>query len=241
MNDDVKNFLVKVQEIQDKKIPIKIISKEKILDSCPLTFKQQKELISTITEPVLGPLKFQKLLNQIVVDNTGDITLKTIDKLPVILRLRQDSIGEKFKIGESEGKISDILSKEYPKFIYGDTILGDVEILVEIPSLIYENQIIQSSIEYLKSSNDIGKNITDLYTYEIVKYVKSIKFENFLIEFSEIPFKDRVEIINNLSVKTNQKIADFIQNVKKIESDWLTIDIDGEEKVLDVDVSFFNS
>lgn len=244
MDENVKSFLDKIQEIKEKKITVDVISSGKQAESKPLTFKQQKELISTIADGAIGSLKFQKIINQIVVDNTGDSLLRITDKLPIILKLRSESIGPEAKIGENKVKIKVIVDKLLKKMKLKQSfkISGDISVSLEIPLITTENQIIQAAIDTLKKDgDDIGKNIGSIYTYEIVKYIKTIEFGGDIVNFDEIQIKDRVKIVDNLPISINQQIIDFIQDIKKIENECLTVDIDGEQKTLDIDVSLFDS
>jgi len=244
MDDNVKSFLDKIQEIGDKKIKVDYLSTGKSGESTPLTFKQQKDLISTVADGPVGALKFQKILNQIVLTNTGDSLLKSIDRLPIILKLRANAINETIKVGDGEVKIQSILDKisKKVKIKQSDAILGDIQVSVEVPLLTYENQIIQATIDTLKKDGDeLGKSIGSIYTYEIVKYVKTLQFGEDFITFNEIPIKDRVKIIDSLPIDLNKKIIDFIQNIKKMENEWLTVEVNGESKTLEIDVSFFDN
>jgi len=74
-----------------------------------------------------------------------------------------------------------------------------------------------------------------------VKYIKSVEFDGNVINFPEISIKDRVKIVDNLPISINQKIVNYIQDIKKIENEWLTVEVGGEKKILDIDVSFFDS
>jgi len=244
MEDNIKNFLEKIEGIRDKKSKVFIFSSGKEEEATPLTFKQQKDLISTIADGTIGSLKFQKILNRIVLDNTCNEDLKTIDRLAIILKLRSESLGEEVKIGETKVKLQkflDKIKKKSPiKLSY--TIVGDIQVILEIPLITYENQIIQSTIDGVKKDGDeLGKNISNIYTYEIVKYIKSVEFDGNVINFPEISIKDRVKIVDNLPISINQKIVNYIQDIKKIENEWLTVEVGGEKKILDIDVSFFDS
>ena len=244
MDENIKSFLDKIHEIGDKKIEVDFLSTGKSGESIPLTFKQQKDLISTIADGPVGALKFQKILNQIAIDNTGDNLLKSIDRLPIILKLRSNSIGDSIKVGDGEVKIQEILDKifEKPRIIQSDVILGDLKVEVQVPLITYENQIIQATIDILKRDKDeLGKNIGNIYTYEIVKYVKSVEFGEDSINFNEIPIKDRVKIVDSLPISLNKRIIEFIQDIKKIENEWLTVEVNGESKTIEIDVSFFDN
>jgi hypothetical protein len=130
-------------------------------------------------------------------------------------------------------------------FIYNDTqkvTYYAPDAAISLCTVTAENQIIQATIDTVKKDGEeLGKNIGSIYTFEIVKYIKTIEFGGEFINFNEVPIKDRVKIVDNLPISINQQIIDFIQNIKKIENEWLTVDIDGEPKTLDIDVSFFDS
>jgi len=243
MDDNVKNFLDKIQEIKEKKIKVEVLSTGKEIDSTPLSFKQQKDLISTIADGTIGTLRFQKIINQIIIDNTGDSLLRVTDKLPIILKLRSESIGKDVKIGDEKVDLDKIIAKilKSKKIKQSETISGDIKVNLEVPLLTQENAIIQATIDAIKKDgDDMGKNIGSAYTYEIVKYIREIEFDGGSIIFIDIPIKDRVKIVDNLPISINQKVIDFIQNINKIEKEWLTVDINGDKKTLDIDVSLFD-
>jgi hypothetical protein len=243
MDDNVKNFLDKIQEIKEKKIKVEVLSTGKEIDSTPLSFKQQKDLISTIADGTIGTLRFQKIINQIIIDNTGDSLLRVTDKLPIILKLRSESIGKDAKIGDEKVDLNKIIGKivKSKKIKQSETISGDIKVNLEVPLLTQENTIIQATIDAIKKDgDDMGKSIGSAYTYEIVKYIREIEFDGGSIIFIDIPIKDRVKIVDNLPISINQKVIDFIQNINKIEKEWLTVEINGDKKTLDIDVSLFD-
>jgi hypothetical protein len=242
MEESTKTFLEKLQELKEKKIKVDVLSTKKQIDASPLSFKQQKDLISTIADGSIGSLKFQKFINDIIIQNTGDSTLKVTDKLPIIVQLRVDSIGNKIKFGEDEVEISlDKILKLKPK--NSKTLKGDISIELEVPTLSEENEIILATIQTLKKDGEqeVGKNVGSIYTYEIVKYVKTIKFGDQTLDFKEVSIRDRVKIVDNLPLSTNKEIISFIQEIKKLESEALVVQVDGQDKYFDIDVSFFDS
>lgn len=244
MEDNVKSFLDKIQELKDSKSKVHVLSTGKQIDSTPLSFKQQKELIGTIGDGSLGALKFQKIINEIITTNTGNLDLKVIDKLPIILKLRIDAIGKTTKVDDQQVDLEEILTKvKALKFENTKTIDDIVKVELEIPTLSQEIKVIQSAIESVKKEGEgeLGKNIGNIYTYEIVKYIKSIKFGEEELKFQELPVKDRFKVVDNLPVTINQEIIKFIQEIKKKENEALTVSVDDSEKSIDIDVSFFDS
>ena len=111
MEDNVKTFLEKIQELKDKKIKVSVNSGGGVIDCSPLSFKQQKDLISTIADGPIGALKFQKYLNDIIIKNTGLNTLLTTDRVLLILQLRIDAIGDTLKIGDVDVDLTQVIPK----------------------------------------------------------------------------------------------------------------------------------
>ena len=243
MEDNVKSFLDKIQELKDQKIKIDVHSLGKSIDCSPLSFKQQKDLISTIGDGGQGALKVQKIVNDIIISNTGNNDLKVTDKLGIILKLRIDAIGPKIKIGGIEGDITPVLQKvKTIKYPFSKTLKGTVEVSLEVPILSEETKIINAILETFKRDNDdLGKNIGNIYTYEIAKYIKTVTFGEDVLSFLSIPVKDRFKIVENLPLSTNKGVISFIQGIKRKETEVLTVLIDGEEKSFDIDVNFFDS
>lgn len=243
MEDNVKSFLDKIQELKESQVKVYVPSLKKEIDSTELSFKQQKELIGTIADGNMGALKFQKLLNSVVLDNTGNSNLTYVDKLPIIIKLRATSIGDFVTRDEVVLNLNDVLEKfkllKYPKH---KTIKGKVQVELHVPLLSEELKIIQAGIDSLKKDEtDIGKTIGNIYTYEIVKYINKIKFGEDELIFTSIPIKDRYKIVENLPLSLNKEIIEYIQEIKGKEAEALEYTVNGETKVLEIDVSFFDS
>jgi hypothetical protein len=244
MDDNVKTLLDKIQELKAPLVSVYVNSAKPAVDCTPLSFKQQKDLISTVADGVVGSLKFQKILNGVVMENTALDDLKTTDRLPIILQLRANAIGDQIRVGGEKGKLSPILKKiKKFKVVQSKTITGDLTVEVEVPTLASENRIIQVTIDLLKKDGEaeVGKNIGNVYTHEIVKYIKSIKFGEQELVFLDIPVSDRAKIVDNLPISINKQIIEFIQDIKKAETELLTIELNGETKILEIDVGFFDS
>ena len=245
MDDNVKNFLDKIEQLKDEKIKVDVLSTGKKVESESLTFKQQKDIISTITDGIVGPLKFQKNLNDIIIENTNSKELKIIDKLLIVVQLRIDSIGSSIKVGNKQYDVLNDVVEKLKKVKHNLTkkITGAVEIELEIPTLTSENQVISTCIDVLKkeSDKDVGKSLSEIYTYEITKYIKSLTVGDDIIQFSDISVRDRVKIVNNLPLSINKQIIEFIQEIKQKEVEVLKVEIDGEVHQIDIDITFFDS
>ena len=62
-----------------------------------------------------------------------------------------------------------------------------------------------------------------------------------MVIFEKLPIKDRIKLVENLPISINNRIVKYIQNVKNIENSWLTVDVKGETKKLEIDISLFDS
>jgi Mg/Co/Ni transporter MgtE len=114
---------------------------------------------------------------------------------------------------------------------------------LDTPTLLEENKIINYAVEILKKDGekDVGKNLSNLFTFEIVKFIKSIKFGEKNLTFSELSVKDRISVVENLPLTINQDIAKFIDSIKELDRYQTKVEIDGEEKSFDIDVTFFDN
>ena len=245
MDDNVKNFLDKIEQLKDDKIKVDVLSTGKKIESESLTFKQQKDIISTITDGIVGPLKFQKNLNDIIIENTDNKDLKIVDKLLIAIQLRIDSMVSSIKVSDKKYDVLNDVVDQLKKIKHTLTkkIVGDVEIELEVPTLIAENQVISTCVDVLKkeADKDVGKSLSEIYTYEIIKYIKSLTVGEDTIQFSEISVRDRVKIVNNLPLSINKQIIEFIQDIKQKEVDVLKVEINGETHQIDIDIAFFDA
>jgi hypothetical protein len=245
MDDNVKLFLDKINELETENLKVDVISTGKKIECEPLTFKQQKEIIATITEGIVGALRFQKVINDAVLENTSNKTLTIVDKILIAVQLRANSVGTVIKFdGEGHDVLNDVIEKlKSIKPITSKNIKGVINVDLEIPTLIAENQIITACVDTLKkdSDKDIGKSVGDIYTFEIVKYIKNISIGEDAIDFSNLSIRDRIKIVNNLPLSLNKEITLFIQAFKLLENDALTVRINNSDRLIDVDVAFFDS
>ena len=108
MSKNVSSFLTKLDKLNDKTIDVFVPSLNKKVPTKPLNLKQQKDLISSILDGIRGTLDFSKTLNKIITDNTGLTDLKVYDKLPFIVALRKNALGNKAGKIELQGILDNI-------------------------------------------------------------------------------------------------------------------------------------
>jgi len=243
MDDNVKSFLEKIQDLNDKKIEVFVPSMKKTVPCSPISFKQQKDLIATIADGPLGTLRFNKKLNELLINNTGVSDMLYSDRSAMALSIRSSSVGKSWKKDDKDVLLAPIIKRaEKVKYPTVKKITGDVTMEVAIPTLELENHVTQAIIDKLKTAKgDLSKEVGEMFTYEIVKYIKSLSFSGVEINFQDISIRDRVKIVDSLPLTTNKKVVDYIHEVKKSENEALYYDLDGEKTFFDIDVSFFDA
>ena len=149
MEENVKSFLDKIQELKEVKSKVSVLSTGKEIECSPLTFKQQKDLIGTIADGSVGSLKFNRICNDIIITNTGSQDIRVSDKLPILLKLRIDSIGKIYKFGDNEVDLEEVLERAKKLKLRTHKIMGDkIKVELDAPILTQENKVIQTLKSY---------------------------------------------------------------------------------------------
>jgi len=89
-NSTTSDFLDKLSTLKnDFKVYVPSLKKEVVAK--PITLKQQKDVISTTVNGVLGALQFTDTLNNVILDNVEGSNFYSFDRIPIILGLRSNS------------------------------------------------------------------------------------------------------------------------------------------------------
>lgn len=243
--NDIKQFIQQLETINDGEIiDIIVPSTKKKAKFRAFSVKQHKEIIKTVMEGFDGSIKSPVTLNNIIKENSVDKTLefKLYDRNYILTQLRRSSIGQTVKINDNEYNLDSL-----PKFVYeydGDPNIEYKNIFVEldIPTLDKDTSITEKSIlEFAKLSTEEKKvkdSINILLTYEIIKFVKTVKIGDLVLNFETLNLHEKKNIIENLPLMLNNKIVDYISKYKEYEQSLLTFD-DGTK--LTIDASFLTS
>ena len=236
-NTSIKSFLSILESQNEQFKTIDLFGTE--VDLKPLSFNQQKLLITSGLNGVAGILSFLKNLNDIIIENTNDDTLKVYHKIPLVLHLKKAISKSDIIRNDTTIKIDDIISNIKP-FTQKETEVvdgGGFLINLKIPTLKDENKIISACIEEIKkvTVDDISKNVSLIMSYELPKFIESIEFGDQTLIFKELSMQDRSKIIDNLPASVTADISNFISNIRKYEEEIMTVD----GITIDVDSSFF--
>jgi len=236
-NTSIKSFLsiLETQSQQFKKIDLF----DTEVELRPLSFKQQKLLITSGLNGVAGVLSFLKILNDILIENTGDNDLKVYHKIPLVLHLKNAISNVDLVRNDTVIKMDDIIKNIKP-FNQKDTAVVEgngFSINLRIPTLKDENKIISACIEEIRKTtvDDISKNVSLIMSYELPKFIESITFGTETLIFKDLTMNERSKIIDNLPADVTANISNFISIVRQYEEDIMTVD----GITVDIDSSFF--
>lgn len=236
-NTSIKSFLsiLETQSQQFKKIDLF----DTEVELRPLSFKQQKLLITSGLNGVAGVLSFLKILNDILIENTGDNDLKVYHKIPLVIHLKNAISNVDLVRNDTVIKMEDIIKNIKP-FNHKDTAVVEgngFSINLKIPTLKDENKIISACIEEIRKTtvDDISKNVSLIMSYELPKFIESITFGTETLIFKDLTMNERSKIIDNLPADVTANISNFISIVRQYEEDIMTVD----GITVDIDSSFF--
>lgn len=194
----------------------------------PLSFQQQKSLVTTGLDGLVGVIGFIYQLNTAIQASTGETGLKVTDRVQIILHLRDLLSDKPIEVEEAKVNVKDLIANitDYNSYNEWSIQTDQYTILLEIPTLTRENKFLLECIKELKplQESGLGDNISVMLSYEIPKFIKAIEFGENVIDFDKINLKEQIKIANNLPASITSQISDFIKNVSDYDEKLLTID-----------------
>jgi len=239
---NTKDFISKLTELK-KNFKIFIPSVNKDVNATQINLKQQKDIISTAVNGVVGALQFTKAVNDVIIDNVDGDNFYTFDRVPVLLALRQQSLGSSIKDSKDNTvSIDDFISKakDIPKFVLKKAVsIDSIKVKLKLPTLKEENVILKrciSEIENLKSDS-LSDAMGLIYIFEIVKVIESVSVGEEEVEFNNLKVADRFKIIEQLPLELYDKITGFLSQVTQYDKKVLTND----ESTIVIDATLFDA
>lgn len=236
---------------------------------------QQKRLLKAVIDSPAYNTEFIFALRKVIEENcVEDINIDNLDifdKMIIAMTMRAMSINNdldlQFIVPKTdktpEQKITrrislkDLITEAIDKIkIEPATIKDDkgtFEVLCGLPTISdefnLENELRKNvtTIE-IKNEQELRETVGEVFTNEIVKYIKQVNIKNEKDETAEISlkdlkFKDRLAILEKLPAKVNNKIIEYINTVNKEFGKVLLFseEVDGKkiEQRLKIDSSFF--
>lgn len=232
-------FLDILDEENKSNLKVEVSSKTKPINVIPLTFKQQKALVTSGMNGIVGTMSFIKNLNEIILTNSKEKDLKIYDRIPLVLAFRKHLSPKKLTKEDVEIDVDSLIS-QFVKFDIDES--QEVEgngftVRLKIPTLVEENKFLSNCIEDLKKidNDNLGKNVSLILSYEIPKFIESITFGDKSIQMDSLTIGERNKIIDNLPADITNKVTDFILSIREYDEKLLTFD----GTLFEIDYSFF--
>jgi hypothetical protein len=243
----VSSILSKLNDLNNSNlVSIHVPSAKKEMKFKPLSVKQQKDLIKSGLDGSLAGITLSNIIGEIIIDNSVEkYDFLVTDKLPILLALRKQSFGKIFILKEDEKEtefnLNDILKKSlnYSFDTQVEIKLANTDVVAHVDVIKIQDdiKINQYQLDKLRKNKEeaISETVGSMFIYEIVKFVTKILIGNEELDLTTLPIKDRLTIIESVPVTLNNSILEYIQQFRKEEAEYVTI----EGKVLPIDARLF--
>lgn len=226
-----------------------------------LTANQLKCLVQTLVDRSLNNLSFNSTLYQIIEQNlikTPQLKtpneFNTLDVTLFLLTARAQTISEKIYMLDDDNKtmevnLTEIVNKllNYVEFTGADNLNSTViesnnikafvgipfaKTELEINNEIYKDLNLTDETQTSKVQDFVG----EAFIAEITKWIKKLDIDNKVLDYSALPFKNKVKILESLPAPLVEKILDYIEKTKKDIQGCITI----SNKLLPLNGSLFS-
>lgn len=197
-----------------------------------LTLSQQKTIIESAVDSNLSVLFFNNTFAKILEDNLPDNLSKydTIDRVNFALALRS-KLKDIITIEDVNYNISDILAANKlitSKFTPTIVESANFRIYVSAPTIEYDNKINSILLRKYKDetskSNKLKTLISDLYSYEIFKFIDKIEVKN---SGNQLDLKSDIaqgiQVIESLDSSEFTGVIEQINKLRDIEKEYTRI------------------
>ena len=233
MSEESKNILNKLKELNKKKsVNIFLPSLGKKVKFLPFTLKQQKDILSNMPQDASGLITFNNLFNNIIIQNSEDAVkleeINIFDRMSIVFSYRISSIGNNVDSEEGNVNLNEVIKNitnyDFSKiFKEVEISLKDISAILSIPNLKYDADINNQISKKLNKNSTTQTIISELYTSEVLKFIKSVTIEDVKVNLTTFNYFDRLEVVENLPGNFIKKIMKYIQDVKNVETDVTTV------------------
>lgn len=257
------NFSEIVSAIQkinrDSKIDVYVPSIGETRKFSPLTVNHQKRIIECALDSVRmnvsnHALVANEILNECCVDTT--VSMYAIDRDPVLISLRAQTIGCKATVQNSDGDdikydiknhVDNFSNIKPPVGLFDQQAIRDsgITVKVQAPTLaddyIINKKLAPKISTDLQHRENIKNIIGDAIIHEYVKYIKSIQVEDHIIVFDPKNALEFIPIVEELPMTVSKQLLDIINKIKQYEYKFTQIVTENETLTIATDARFFHS
>ena len=245
MSSNAKSFLSKLKDLNDSNtVTVKVPSTGKNAEFKLASVSQQKALLRTAFDGVDGVITRVAAANQIIAENSvDDVEFLIIDKPAILIALRDASIGTKITVADKEYDLKDVTAIKKSDVKLKHKVDHDgITVNLKVPTLAVDTEVsTKLSKEFAKYEtveDKIKQSVDVVVAYETVKYIDTVTVGEDTISFGDISVYERKEIISNLPLALNNKIIEYIGDIKEVTDKAMTV---AEEVVVEIDASFLSS
>jgi len=223
MSDNFKTVLNEIKNLR-KNLNFFSPSNNKELQISPLSLKQQKSIIENGFSSSLSVLFFNVTFFNIIKENfIGDIKdLNTLDRVNISLSLRQ-KISNEYKDEDSNTyNISEVIEKNKEEIVIEakEVVTENFTFKLKSPNLEIDNKINKILLKKYKNKKlddgVINLLISDLYVYEMLKFIEEINFGETTINIQD-DLDNSLNFINEINTYELKDILKYINEVRDLE------------------------
>lgn len=241
---DIKSFIEELKQLNESDcFNVTVPSIGKKVKFKAFSVKQHKDLVKSLLDGAEGAISMYKVFNDIIFENCmEDIDFTLYDRNKILVDLRKQCVSNVLKIDEKEYDLNDLPDYKVDFELAKQFTYKGITACVSIPSLSEDSKITEKSIvEFNKASLDdkkVGSSLNILLVYELMKFINSVQVDDNIIQLSEIGTYDRKNIIDNLPLKLNNDVLEYIAQYKEHDQSMFTFS-DGTK--LTIDASFLST
>jgi len=241
---DIKSFIEELKQLNEKDcFNVYVPSLKKPAKFRAFSVKQHKDIVKSLLDGVEGGVSMYKVFGDIILENSiDDIEFTLYDKNKILVDLRRQCISPIIKIDDNEYDLNTLPQFRFDFDISRTFKYNNVVVVASVPSLVEDLKITEKSIlEFNKAGLDdkkLGSSINILLAYELIKFIDVIEIDGNALKMKELGVYDRKNIIENLPLKLNNDILEYIAHYKEYEQNMFTFPDDTK---LTIDASFLSA
>ena len=209
-----------------------------------LSLKQQKDILSTAVDGIKGAVEFAKIVNDIILENSDKKKLLLVDKVPILLKLRQLSLGDDISVDDEKLDINDFISNIKsikPNFKFNSKVKkGNIVLKLKVPTLKEESNILTKCISDVekKKTASTSNSFGIIYLFELIKYIEQVDIgEEYSLKFEDLKIADRIKVVESLPLSVYKELSKFFNDIDAYTKGILT----HNDKTITLDPSFFDA
>lgn len=227
-------------------VDVKLLSTDSAGRFKQMTVKQQSSLITGIIsqEADKNAFSYNRTTSQIISENNvSQIDVKVVDKGPILVQLRKDTIGDEIVINDTTFNLSDLEynitneTRDYINTTHTVSISG-VSVDYTTPALKLDVEMNQIAEDRWKDVDAVDV-IAELFKLELAKYITRVVInEDIIIDMRQLDIDSQLKVCDTLPVKLTRKIMSYIQEIKLLERSSLEIQ---EDIFIPTDITLFDT